>query len=162
MGYRSAAPHPLKVEYGLLTIGDTGFIDRGGMVGLVTENNRVVMEFNVESARQAGLRIPAQVLALGGLGGGARSGGRAARLHDGQMPHRVFDLGSHEVGAPLRSQELERGVQAVVKLVAVIDLFGHPPRRYGNQRAAQHPEQQQRPGGRLELPEPLQVKDVRL
>jgi hypothetical protein len=65
MGYRSAAPHPLRVEYGLLTIGESGFIDRGGMIGLVTENNRVVMEFNVESARQAGLRIPAQVLALG-------------------------------------------------------------------------------------------------
>jgi len=65
MGYRSVTFHPLKVEYGLLTIGEAGFIDRGGMVGLVTENNRVVMEFNVESLRQAGLRIPAQVLALG-------------------------------------------------------------------------------------------------
>lgn len=51
--------------YGVLTIGEEGFVDHGGMIGLVTENDRVTLEFNLDSIRRAQLRIPAQVLNLG-------------------------------------------------------------------------------------------------
>jgi hypothetical protein len=52
-------------EYGLLTIGEEGFIDLGGMVGLVTRDNRIVLEFNLDSLRRGKLRIPPSVLNLG-------------------------------------------------------------------------------------------------
>lgn len=50
---------------GVLTIGESGFVEEGGMIGLVVDNGKVVLEFNVESARRAHLRVPAQVLQLG-------------------------------------------------------------------------------------------------
>lgn len=60
-------------EHGLLTIGEEDFIDQGGMVGLITVTGKVTLEFNLDSLRQAKLRIPSNILGLGrrvkGLGG---------------------------------------------------------------------------------------------
>lgn len=52
-------------EPGLLTIGEEDFIDQGGMVGLITVAGKVTLEFNLDSLRQAKLRIPSNVLSLG-------------------------------------------------------------------------------------------------
>lgn len=49
----------------LLTIGESdGFIDRGGMIGLFTKNNRVRFEINVKSAKNNGLAMSYQLQRL--------------------------------------------------------------------------------------------------
>lgn len=52
-------------ESGLLTIGEDEFIDQGGMVGLITYGEKVTLEFNLDSLRQARLHIPSNILGLG-------------------------------------------------------------------------------------------------
>ena len=59
-----ASLHDIQ-EYGQLSIGEEGFIDQGGMVGLVTRDNRIILEFNLDSLRRDKLRIPPNVLNLG-------------------------------------------------------------------------------------------------
>lgn len=59
------ADYPLTPERPVLTISDaTSFIDRGGMIGLFTENHRLRFAINVRSASQAGLRISSDLLKL--------------------------------------------------------------------------------------------------
>lgn len=58
-----AAQYP--AEHGLLTIGEEDFIDQGGMVGLISVGEKVTLEFNLDSLRQAKLRIPSNILGLG-------------------------------------------------------------------------------------------------
>jgi len=49
----------------ILTVGETpGFAERGGVIRLVLEDNRVRFEVNVEAARQAGLTISSRLLTL--------------------------------------------------------------------------------------------------
>ena len=49
----------------VLTIGEApGFIDRGGIIGLITEDERVRFEVNVSAAERAGVKISARVMAL--------------------------------------------------------------------------------------------------
>ncbi len=46
-----------------LTVGDTkGFIDQGGMINFVLENNRVQFEVNHKAAERAGLKISSKLL----------------------------------------------------------------------------------------------------
>lgn len=48
-----------------LTLGDTeGFVDHGGTIGLVTRDNRILFDVNMDSARRAGLRLSSQMLKL--------------------------------------------------------------------------------------------------
>lgn len=61
---RALAEHALA--QGTLTIGEAdGFAQGGGMIGLVTVDGRVAFELNLDAARAAGLRIPAQLARLG-------------------------------------------------------------------------------------------------
>ena len=66
----SEEPNLKRILQGLgtapvLTIGDTdGFAERGGMINLVTEGNRVRFEINVEAMERAGLRASSQLLRL--------------------------------------------------------------------------------------------------
>lgn len=56
----------------VLTVGDAeGFAASGGAIGLVTIADRVSFEVNLDAARAAGLRIPAQLAQLGKVVGGA-------------------------------------------------------------------------------------------
>lgn len=49
----------------ILTVSDIrGFMDRGGMVGLIVANNRVQFEINEAAARSGGLKFSSQVLRL--------------------------------------------------------------------------------------------------
>jgi hypothetical protein len=49
----------------ILTVGETpGFAERGGVIRLVLEDNKVRFEVNVEAARQAGLTISSRLLTL--------------------------------------------------------------------------------------------------
>lgn len=49
----------------VLTIGDAdGFVDDGGQIGLVSADNRIQFEVNLEAAQHAGLRINSQLLRL--------------------------------------------------------------------------------------------------
>jgi YfiR/HmsC-like len=49
----------------ILTVGETpGFAERGGVIRLVLEDNRVRFEVNVDAARQAGLTISSRLLTL--------------------------------------------------------------------------------------------------
>jgi uncharacterized protein DUF4154 len=49
----------------ILTVGETpGFAERGGVIRLVLEDNRVRFEVNVEAARQADLTISSRLLTL--------------------------------------------------------------------------------------------------
>lgn len=48
----------------LLVSPEEGFAARGGMVGLVTEKGRIVMEVNREAAERAGLRFSSKLLRL--------------------------------------------------------------------------------------------------
>lgn len=60
-----AATYPLAPEQPVLTISDAAsFTDRGGMIGLFTENHRLRFAINVQSASQAGLRISSDLLKL--------------------------------------------------------------------------------------------------
>jgi hypothetical protein len=62
------APTPRRVlaeVQGTLTLGDSdGFIDAGGMIGLVVAERRVRFDVNLEAARRGGIRLPAQLLRL--------------------------------------------------------------------------------------------------
>jgi len=47
----------------LLTVGDTkGFVQRGGVINFVLEDNRVLFEVNHQAAQQAGLKISSKLL----------------------------------------------------------------------------------------------------
>jgi hypothetical protein len=47
----------------LLTVGDTkGFVQRGGVINFVLEDNRVLFEVNRKAAEQAGLKISSKLL----------------------------------------------------------------------------------------------------
>ena len=49
----------------VLTISDTdGFIDSGGVIGLVYADNRIQFEVNLGAAQRAGLKIASQVLKI--------------------------------------------------------------------------------------------------
>ena len=49
----------------VLTIGDTpGFANRGGIINLILEDNKVRFEVNVDAAKQADLNISSRLLAL--------------------------------------------------------------------------------------------------
>ncbi len=49
----------------VLTISDIpGFAERGGDIGLLTRNNKMLFEVNLASTRQAGLRLSSQMLNL--------------------------------------------------------------------------------------------------
>jgi hypothetical protein len=49
----------------ILTVGETpGFAERGGVIRLVLEDNRVRFEVNVDAAHQAGLTISSRLLTL--------------------------------------------------------------------------------------------------
>jgi hypothetical protein len=50
---------------GILTVGETDdFIQHGGMINFVIENNRIRFEINDAAARRAGLKISSKLLAL--------------------------------------------------------------------------------------------------
>ena len=49
----------------VLTVGElSGFVDRGGVIGLVTEDDRVTFEINAAAAAHARLKISARLMAL--------------------------------------------------------------------------------------------------
>jgi hypothetical protein len=49
----------------VLTVGDAdGFADAGGMIGLVTADDRIQFEVNLDPAQRAGLKINSQLLQL--------------------------------------------------------------------------------------------------
>ena len=49
----------------VLTVGEvTGFVDRGGVIGLVTEDDRVRFEINADAAAKARLKISARLMTL--------------------------------------------------------------------------------------------------
>lgn len=49
----------------VLTIGDgDGFVEVGGMIGLVKRDNRITFDINADSAQRAGIRLSSQVLKL--------------------------------------------------------------------------------------------------
>lgn len=60
------APYNLNqlLKRSVLTIGETGFIDRGGMIGITVVANRVNFELNLATMRSAGFSMPAQVCKL--------------------------------------------------------------------------------------------------
>ena len=61
----------------VLTVAEVnGFVDRGGVIGLVTEDDRVRFEINADAATKARLKISARLLALAAPG---RRGGEPAR-----------------------------------------------------------------------------------
>lgn len=48
-----------------LTLGDSeDFVEHGGTIGLVTRDNRILFDVNMDSARRAGLRLSSQMLKL--------------------------------------------------------------------------------------------------
>ena len=49
---------------GTMTIGAEQFIERGGMVGLVTVNNHVRFEFNLTAARSGNIKLSSHLLKL--------------------------------------------------------------------------------------------------
>jgi len=52
----------------VLTVGDTnGFVEHGGMINFVLENNRVQFEVNRKAAEQAGLKISSKLLGVAKL-----------------------------------------------------------------------------------------------
>lgn len=55
----------LNDERDTLTVSDEeGFIEQGGMIGLVMTNNRVAFEANLDAAQRGGVQLPAQLLKL--------------------------------------------------------------------------------------------------
>ena len=49
----------------ILTLGEgDGFIDQGGMIGLVKRDNRIMFDVNVDASHRAGIRLSSQVLKL--------------------------------------------------------------------------------------------------
>jgi len=62
---RTAPLQRLAQAQSILTIGETvGFIDEGGMIGLLVLDNKVRFEINLETVRNAGLNLSAQLLRL--------------------------------------------------------------------------------------------------
>lgn len=58
-------------DAGVLLVGETeGFIERGGMVNFVREQNRVRFQVNVTAAEKAGLRISSRLLTVAAADGG--------------------------------------------------------------------------------------------
>lgn len=56
---------PLEAETATLSVGEGGgFVDAGGMIGLLLVDKRVQFEANAGAARRAGIRLPAQLLKL--------------------------------------------------------------------------------------------------
>ena len=56
----------IGAQPGMLTVGESaGFLEAGGVINFYLENDRVRFEIRPESARQAGLRVSAQLLKLG-------------------------------------------------------------------------------------------------
>lgn len=51
-------------ERNVLTIGEAGFIDHGGMIGITVIDNRVRFEINLDAMRRSGISLPSQVLQL--------------------------------------------------------------------------------------------------
>ena len=69
---------PARPAPGRLTVGDgPGFAEAGGMVGLVTSNERIQLEMNLAVASGAGMKFSSQLLRLAKLVGDAppRGGG---------------------------------------------------------------------------------------
>jgi len=55
----------LAETHATLTLGDSeGFVERGGMVGLVKVDNRITFDVNVEATHRANLKLSSQVLKL--------------------------------------------------------------------------------------------------
>jgi hypothetical protein len=55
----------LAETHATLTLGDSeGFVERGGMVGLVKVDNRIAFDVNVEATHRASLKLSSQVLKL--------------------------------------------------------------------------------------------------
>ncbi|MFT3930064.1 MAG: YfiR family protein [Spongiibacteraceae bacterium] len=48
----------------VLTIGEAGFIDRGGMIGITVVDGRLRFEINLEAMKRSGISLPSQVLQL--------------------------------------------------------------------------------------------------
>jgi len=64
----------------VLTIGETpGFANRGGIINLVLEDNKVRFEVNVDAAKQVDLNISSRLLALARIVPQAPSDGRKAQ-----------------------------------------------------------------------------------
>lgn len=51
-------------ERNVLTIGEAGFIDQGGMIGITVVDRRVRFEINLEAMKRSGISLPSQVLQL--------------------------------------------------------------------------------------------------
>ncbi len=51
-------------ERAVLTIGEAGFIDRGGMIGITVIDDRLRFEINLEAMKRSGISLPSQVLQL--------------------------------------------------------------------------------------------------
>jgi len=62
---RANAPALPLPPAGVLTIGTDDFVLHGGMIGIVSQDDRLTLEFNVANLRRAQLFVPAQVLGLG-------------------------------------------------------------------------------------------------
>jgi hypothetical protein len=63
--FSSEQPALLAPAHGRLTVGDARqFADSGGMVGLVTANDRIRLEVNAAAAQAAGLKFSSQLLRL--------------------------------------------------------------------------------------------------
>lgn len=59
---------PARPALGRLTVGDgPGFAEAGGMVGLVTQNERIQLEMNLVVATAAGMKFSSQLLRLAKL-----------------------------------------------------------------------------------------------
>ena len=55
----------LRTRHGVLTISDRSeFVHEGGLVRLFLRDDRVRFEINQQATERAGIKIPAQVLAL--------------------------------------------------------------------------------------------------
>jgi len=61
--YRLALIRTYLKQRAILTVGDfKGFLEAGGQIGFVTENNRVKFDINRDAVRAAGLRLDANLL----------------------------------------------------------------------------------------------------
>lgn len=61
----AAEARRMAETHATLTLGDSeGFVERGGMVGLVKVDNRIAFDVNVEATHRASLKLSSQVLKL--------------------------------------------------------------------------------------------------
>jgi hypothetical protein len=56
--------HQIAAEFGILTVGEGTFARRGGMIALVTVENRVRFEVNLDQIRRHGFSISSRLLRL--------------------------------------------------------------------------------------------------